>query len=130
MQKNTGRHSEPAKKPPGKIVQFSDPPASAQGFVRAWGAAGPRSFALVVRGDSMVPEFREGDIVIVDPDREVESGSFVVAQNTLGQATIKQLIKDDRGVFLRPLNSAYPVMDVTGQELPFMGRVVEKQKRY
>jgi SOS-response transcriptional repressor LexA len=78
----------------------------------------------------MVPEFREGDIVIVDPDREVESGSFVVAQNTLGQATIKQLIKDNRGVFLRPLNSAYPVMDVTGQELPFMGRVVEKQKRY
>lgn len=29
---------------------------------------GPHAFALTVRGDSMTPEFQEGDTILIDPD--------------------------------------------------------------
>ena len=35
-------------------------------------------FALKVRGDSMIPEFKEGDVVIVKEQPDVESGEIAV----------------------------------------------------
>jgi SOS-response transcriptional repressor LexA len=37
-------------------------------------------FALQVLGDSMLPEFEPGDIVVVEPDGRIDDGSFVVAR--------------------------------------------------
>ena len=89
----------------------------AEEFLPVTSSVGARAFALKVVGNSMEPEFREGEIVIVDPDHEAETGSFVVAKINHDEATFKQLIKDGGSVFLRPLNGAYPVMDVTGRDL-------------
>lgn len=87
------------------------------------------AFALVVHGDSMEPEFTEGDIITVDPGRAYCSGSFVVAKNG-EEATFKQLILDGTNVFLKPLNERYPIKDMTGVEMRIVGVVVEKRKRY
>lgn len=87
------------------------------------------AFALVVHGDSMEPEFTEGDIITVDPGRAYCSGSFVVAKNG-EEATFKQLIIDGPNVFLKPLNERYPIKDMTGVEMRIVGVVVEKRKRY
>jgi SOS-response transcriptional repressor LexA len=38
-------------------------------------------FALMVLGDSMQPEFAEGDIVIVEPDGLLQDGSYVIAHS-------------------------------------------------
>lgn len=54
----------------------------------------------------------------------------MVAKINHDEATFKQLIKDGGSVFLRPLNSAYPMMDVYRARLRIVGRVVEKVKRY
>lgn len=89
----------------------------------------PNAFALTVRGDSMEPEFTEGDIITVDPGRAYCSGSFVVAKNG-EEATFKQLILDGTNVFLKPLNERYPIKDMTGVEMRIVGVVVEKRKRY
>lgn len=110
------------------VEEFS--PEEAEEFLPVTSTVGPRTFGLRVVGNSMEPEFREGEIVIVDPDREAETGSFVVAKINHDEATFKQLVKDGGSVYLRPLNSAYPVMDVTGRDLRIVGRVVEKVKRY
>jgi SOS-response transcriptional repressor LexA len=110
------------------IEEFS--PSEAEEFVAVTSSVGPRTFGLRVVGNSMEPEFWAGEIVIVDPDREAETGAFVVAKINNDEATFKQLIKDGGSVFLRPLNSAYPIMDVTGRDLRIVGRVVEKVKRY
>lgn len=105
-------------------------PENAEDFYLVTSSVGSRAFALRVVGNSMEPEFREGEIVIVDPDKEAETGAFVIAKINHDEATFKQLIKDGGSVFLRPLNGAYPVMDVTGRDLRIVGRVVEKVKRY
>lgn len=40
----------------------------------------PKAFALVVRGESMDPEFRDGDKIIIDPEVAPQPGDFVVAK--------------------------------------------------
>ncbi len=47
------------------------------GGIDACASAEP--FALMVLGDSMMPEFEERDIVIVEPDGLADDGAFVLA---------------------------------------------------
>lgn len=87
------------------------------------------AFALKIKGDSMEPEFTDGDIVIVDPERAVTNGSYVIAKNGT-EATFKQYIMDGPSIYLKPLNERYPIKDMTGIEFRVVGVVVEKKKRY
>jgi DNA polymerase V len=63
-------------------------------------------FALRVLGDSMAPEFTDGDIVIIEPDGVVRDGSFVLA-NPEGEWTLRQLGRLHDGWVLRALNPSY-----------------------
>jgi len=87
------------------------------------------SFALRVKGDSMEPEFNDGDVIVVDPGKIPENGSYIVAKNGV-DATFKQYVMDGSSVFLKPLNSRYPIKDMTGIEFRIVGVVVEKRKKY
>lgn len=72
------------------------------------GCSGGESFALRVLGDSMLPEFREGDIIVVEPDGAVRDGSFVLAHPG-GDWMLRQLARRaDGGWCLRALNTAVP----------------------
>ena len=42
-------------------------------------------YALMVLGDSMLPEFEEGEIIVVEPEGVARDGSFVVAFATIAQ---------------------------------------------
>ncbi len=88
-------------------------------------------FALMVEGDSMESEFREGDIIVVDPYRKQEHNDYVVVCNAEYEATLKQLKKYGKARVLHPLNPKYDDMELTkdgGHRL--IGVVVEKRKRY
>jgi SOS-response transcriptional repressor LexA len=71
--------------------------------------AGPHTYALRVQGDSMLPIFEEGCIVIVEPDFAPHPGDYVIAKNGDDEATLKQLVKDGSDFFLKPLNERYPI---------------------
>ena len=68
---------------------------------------GAESFALLVLGDSMAPEFVEGEVIVVEPDGLAKDGSFVVAQVD-GEWTLRQLVADADRWKLKALNPAYP----------------------
>lgn len=68
--------------------------------------SGSEPFALMVLGDSMQPEFVEGEIIIVEPDGMAADGSFVVAR-WQDEWLFRQL-RLDGGWCLRALNPAYP----------------------
>lgn len=104
-------------------------PGVAEDWVLTTETNHPNAFALVVHGDSMEPEFLEGDIVTVDPGRDAINGSYVIAKNG-EEATFKQLVIDGSNVYLKPLNTRYPIKDITGIEIKIVGVVVEKRKRY
>ncbi|MFM2129982.1 MAG: hypothetical protein RL477_1528 [Pseudomonadota bacterium] len=78
---------------------------------------GASAFALVVRGNSMEPEFHDGDKIIVDPGVEPVPGDFVVAKlDRDDEATFKKfrprgLDADGNPVVeLVPLNDDWPVL--------------------
>lgn len=83
---------------------------------------GPRCFALRVRGESMYDphgrrSFQDGDIVYVDPDRQPENGTLVIAKLTDSQeATFKQLVIEGEKRYLKALNPSWPnrVMPING----------------
>lgn len=81
--------------------------------------AGPHSFWLSVRGDSMTSPVGftvpEGMIILVDPSKEAKSGKLVVAKLTNdNEATFKMYQEDAGRKFLRPLNPQYPITEVNG----------------
>jgi DNA polymerase V len=69
--------------------------------------SGSESFALMVLGDSMTPEFAEGDVVVIEPDGLATDGAFVLARHD-GEWIFRQLAAAGDGWELRPLNPHYP----------------------
>lgn len=70
---------------------------------------GERTFVLKVRGESMEPEYRNGDWIFVDPSRQPENGSHVVVRMEDDQeATFKKLVIEGDRRYLVALNPAWP----------------------
>ena len=100
-------------------------------YVTASVDIGPRGFGLWLRGNSMTPQFNEGDLVIVDPDEQPRPGDFVVAKNGSDEATFKKyrprgIDENGQEVFeLVPLNDDYPPMHSDRQHIEIIGVMVE-----
>jgi SOS-response transcriptional repressor LexA len=88
-----------------------------------------RMFALRVKNDSMEPEFKDGDIVIIDPDRFRENGDYVVAKNG-DEATLKRFVVDGSKYYLMPLNKLYQPIEMKDDNYSVVGVVVYKVKGY
>ena len=92
---------------------------------------GARSYALRVRGESMLPRFREGEIIVVDPDAEAVSADFVIARKSAGEVTFKQLVIEGSAVYLKPLNPQWPepIIKISG-DWSICGKVVCKMELF
>jgi SOS-response transcriptional repressor LexA len=92
------------------------------------------AFALSIKGDSMLPDFREGDRVIIDPEIQPLPGDFVVAKNGGEEATFKKyrtrgINEHGEMVFeLIPLNDDYPSMRSDITPLAIIGTMVEHRR--
>ena len=92
------------------------------------------AFALKIKGDSMLPEFREGDTVIIDPVVPPLPGDYVVAKNGENEATFKKyrprgVNEQGQQVFeLVPLNEDYPSMRSDLTHIHIIGTMVEHRR--
>lgn len=92
------------------------------------------AFALEIKGDSMLPEFKAGDRVIIDPAVCPQPGDYVAAKNGEDEATFKKYRPrgvNDRGdtIFeLVPLNEDYPSMRSDLTPIRIVGTMVEHRK--
>ena len=67
------------------------------------------AYALRVRGSSMEPRFRDGEVIIVDPELPADPGKFVVAKRVAdNEVTFKQLIMEGSQAYLKALNPDWP----------------------
>ena len=72
-----------------------------------------RTFALRVRGDSMIDEqIREGDFIIVESCQTAANGQTVVALVNGSEATVKRFYKGRGHVRLEPANDNYDAIIV------------------
>lgn len=88
--------------------------------------SGAESFALMVLGDSMAPEFREGDIVIIEPEGLATDGSYVLAF-WQDEWIFRQLVRSDAGWCLRALNPQSP--DIALPDLSAVRGVITQKSR-
>ena len=67
--------------------------------------AGPHAYALEVSGESMMPVYRDGDILIVAPNTPVRRGDRVVVKTTDGEVLAKELRRQTaKTIELKSLN--------------------------
>ena len=87
-------------------------------------------FALRITGDSMFPLLREGDIVIVHKQDDVENNQTAVVLINGEEATVKQVVKTREGIELHSMNPYYPTKKFTFEDMKtipvkIIGRVTE-----
>ena len=81
--------------------------ATASDLTEASACSGSEAFALMVMGQSMVPEFNEGEIIIIEPGGLVRDGSYVLAWHN-DEWTFRQIHQRESGWVLHALNPAFP----------------------
>ncbi len=86
-------------------------PIAPAGGEDAGACSGAESFALMVLGDSMAPEFAEGDVIVIEPEGLATDGAFVLAFHG-GEWIFRQLAAVGERWQLRPLNPRYPAADL------------------
>lgn len=90
-------------------------------------------FALRIRGNSMEPLIRYGEIVIVRKQEEYNDGDIVIALVNGDEGVCKLLeYRDNGGICLRSLNPEYPPLVFTREQIEtlpvrIMGRCVERR---
>lgn len=99
-------------------------------------AASGEYFALRVQGDSMAPRIKEGDVVIVRRQEEVENGEVAIVLVNGNEATIKEVQFSQFGITLVAWNPSvytprfYPMDEVASLPLRILGKVVELRGKF
>jgi repressor LexA len=93
---------------------------------------GNRTFALRVRGDSMIDEhIRDGDCIIVQSRPTAENGQTVVALVDGSDATVKRFYRESNHVRLEPANVNYkPIVIRPPGRVSVQGVVVGVIRKY
>lgn len=66
------------------------------------------SYCLTVEGDSMSPDYREGEIILVDPALEARHNDDIVVRTPDGAHTFKRIQITSEGTYLLALNPDHP----------------------
>ncbi|MCA0023373.1 helix-turn-helix transcriptional regulator [Mesorhizobium sp. B263B1A] len=83
------------------------------------------SYALQVQGDSMLPLYRNGDVLIVEPAALIRKGDRVVVKTTGGEVMAKVLDRQAaRSIALVSLNPDHPDRDIPMREVEWVARIV------
>ena len=91
-----------------------------------------RTFALRVRGESMVDEnIQDGDIIIVASQRTAENGQMVVALIDGNYATVKRFYREPDFIRLEPANPQFkPIFIKTPERIQIQGVVKGLIRKY
>lgn len=94
--------------------------------------AGDETFALEVRGDSMIEDhICNGDYVLVERTNEVKDGEIVVALVSGAETTLKRFYREsDTSARLQPANSGMEPIRVPLENLEIQGRVLAVLRKY
>lgn len=91
-------------------------------------------FGLKVKGDSMFPDYLDGDTLILEKTNDFENGQDCVVMINGNDGTFKRVFKNEQGVILQPLNNNYQPMIYSNEQIEtlpirIIGRVVELRRK-
>ena len=89
------------------------------------------TYALRVRGDSMIDEqIRDGDLVVVEDRQTVRNGEMVIALLEGSEVTLKRLYRENGHIRLQPSNDAVAPIIVAADTVQVQGVVIGVMRRY
>jgi len=83
------------------------------------------AYALEVAGDSMLPLYRAGDVLVVSPHAQIRRGDRVVVRTRKGEVMAKILARRTaKTVELASLNPEHPNLVIQTEDIDWMARIV------
>jgi phage repressor protein C with HTH and peptisase S24 domain len=83
------------------------------------------AYALEISGDSMMPAYRNGDVIVVSPVAPIRRGDRVVVKTKDGEVMVKQLTRRTaKTIELQSLNAAHPDRTVPVADVLWIARIV------
>jgi phage repressor protein C with HTH and peptisase S24 domain len=122
------------------VPVIGDAEASTNGFI-AWDGEGlvraeitewvsrsfadgdPRAYALRVRGDSMVPRYFPGEVIVTQPREICRDGDYAVAILKSGERLVKRVFRHADGWLLHSENPLYPDRQVADDDVLMLHRI-------
>jgi repressor LexA len=119
---------------PRDFTDLSYPPRVADDYIGCPSLQDKDAFAARVHGDSMVPKYREGDIVIFSPSAVPKNGEDCFVRFEDGQTTFKRVFfevneKQVSVLRLQPRNEKYPPLTVEAEKITGVWKAVFKYQR-
>lgn len=107
-----------------------DYPAGVADRYELSGSRDPNAFYVVASGDSMIGgDIREGDLLLVEPNKEVRNGDIVLAKDPELGVTVKKFYMKNGNVVLVSLNDRYPPLTPRRDERFRVYRVTEQRRK-
>ncbi|RUM07073.1 S24 family peptidase [Rhizobium chutanense] len=96
------------------VVEFPATPAQTSGV-----------YALEVQGESMMPLYRDGDVLIVEPAAQVRRNDRVVVRTREGEVMAKVLLRQSpRSIELLSLNPEHPNRTLELADVDWIARII------
>jgi phage repressor protein C with HTH and peptisase S24 domain len=86
-------------------------------FLRASGIPQDKAVTMFVRGDSMDPVIKDGDMILIDQSDFAPRDGFIYLVNLAGALMVKRLFRLPNGWRIYSENAKYLPTDVVGDEL-------------
>lgn len=74
-------------------------------------------FGLKIKGDSMEPDYLDGDVIIFQKQNNCENGDDCVVMVNGNDGTFKRVFKNENGIILQPLNNKYQPLVFTNEQI-------------
>ena len=118
----------------GDWAETNDPyvPGDGQEWVSCPSGVSKSGFALTVTGESMEPDFKDGDVIVVDPEIKPRHGDNVVVRlHSDNTSTFKRLVIEGEQTYLRAINPNWPspIIEVQG-DATISGVVVSRTSNF
>jgi phage repressor protein C with HTH and peptisase S24 domain len=83
------------------------------------------AYALEISGESMMPAFRDGDVIVVSPAAPIRRGDRVVVKTKDGEVIVKELKRrTSKTIELRSLNPSHKERTLPVREVLWIARIV------
>ncbi|MEO9458197.1 MAG: helix-turn-helix transcriptional regulator [Lentilitoribacter sp.] len=82
-------------------------------------------YALEVQGESMMPLYRDGDVLIIEPNAQIRKGDRIVVRTKEGEVMAKVLSRDTtQSIELLSLNPEHPNRQFSKTEIDWTARII------
>ena len=82
-------------------------------------------YALQISGDSMLPLYRDGDIVVVSPASSIRTGDRIIIKTKDGEVMAKELRRRTRQtLYLKSLNKNYQERHLLTRHVEWIARII------